>query len=106
MTKDSISAFTRRIRESIALAQPVMIVRENTIVPPDTGDYYPLDIVLLDGYSSGGDTFHMSFPMGSDRGLRKGGDYPLETAFEYVTEAKLIFSAPVEQKVAFPKSVK
>lgn len=106
VTKDSISAFARRIRESIALAQPVLIVRENTIVPPDTGDYYPLDIVLLDGYSSDGDTFHMSFPMGSDRGLRKDGDYPLETAFEYVTEAKLIFYAPVEQKVAFPKSAK
>ncbi len=105
VTKESITAFSRRIRESIALGQPVLLIRENKIVPPDTNTYYPLDTVLLDGYSDA-ETFHMSFPTGTDRGLRKDGDYPLETAFEYVESARLVFYSPVPSTVTFPKYVR
>lgn len=100
--KETITAFSRRIRESITLAQPVMLIRENQIVPPDTNSYYPLDIVLIDGYS-GEDTFHMSFPTGKDRGLRRSGDYKLEDVLDYVVLAKLVFYSPVPSPVSFPK---
>ncbi len=105
VTEESVTAFSRRIRESITLGQPVMLIRENQIVPPDTNAYYPLDIVLIDGFSDDA-TFHMSFPTGSDRGLRKDGYYKLNEVFDYVVMAKLIFYSPVTFQTSFAHPVR
>lgn len=102
VSKESVTAFSRKIRESVALSRPVLLVRENQIVPPDTGTYYPLDIAIIDGYS-GDDTFHASFPSGKDRGLRGDGDYKLEQLFDYVVSARLVFYSPIPSTTSFSK---
>ena len=94
VSQETITAFSRRIRESIALGEPVMLIRENQIVPPDTNTYYPLDTVLIDGYTDES-TFHMSFPQGKDRGHRRDGDYKLDEVMDYVVAAKLVFYSPL-----------
>lgn len=101
--KESVTAFSRRIRESLALSRPVLLVRENQIVPPDTGTYYPLDIAIIDGYS-GEDLFHATFPSGKDRGLRGDGDYKLEELFDYVVSARLVFYSPVPSTASFSRA--
>jgi len=100
VSKESITAFSRRIRESIALGQPVLLIRENQIVPPDTNTYFPLDTVMIDGYTDE-QVFHMSFPTGKDRGLRKDGDYKLDEVMDYVVTARLVFYSPLPSTVSF-----
>ena len=97
VSKETISAFARQIRESVAQARPVMLVREGSLVPPDTGVFHPIDIALIDGYI-GDDAFHASFPTGSDRGLRKDGHLRLEDLFDHVERARLVFYAPPAAK--------
>ncbi|MBO7655850.1 MAG: hypothetical protein J6U40_13090 [Kiritimatiellae bacterium] len=91
---ESIRQHERHIREWLALGQPVMLIRQNLIVPPDTGVYYPLDIAIIDGYADS-ETYHVTFPCGKDRGRRGDGDYPLDKLFEYVEDARLVFYTPV-----------
>ncbi|MBO7656013.1 MAG: hypothetical protein J6U40_13935, partial [Kiritimatiellae bacterium] len=91
---ESIRQHERHIREWLALGQPVMLIRQNLIVPPDTGVYYPLDIAIIDGYADS-KTYHVTFPCGKDRGRRGDGDYPLDKLFEYVEDARLVFYTPV-----------
>lgn len=94
VTKETIHNHERRIRQWLALGYPVMVVRENSIVPPDTGIYYPLDIAIIHGYDDE-ETYCLSFPQGKDRGLRRDGSYSLDVLFEHVVSARLVFYAPI-----------
>lgn len=94
--KDSgaLEKYAAQIKEWLVASRPVMVIRENVVIPPETGYVYPLDMVLIDGFDTDGN-FHMVFPCGRDRGTKRGaGFYPLADAVEYTTTARLVFYSP------------
>lgn len=91
----ALEAQADAIKKWLDLSRPVLLVRENTYMPGETGCIYPLDIVIIDGYKDDG-TWHVVFPEGCDRGAKetKTGYHNAETLMVSVKKAVLMFYRP------------
>ena len=93
-TAADLTAHKAEIKAWVDKSQPVLLVRENKLMPDITHEIYPLDIALIDGYDADG-RWHVTFPLGSDRGSKLGsGCHPDETLYTSVTDALLLFYRP------------
>ena len=82
------------VKAWIDMSQPVLLIRENKLMPEVTHEIYPLDIAIIDGYDESG-AWHVTFPLGCDRGVGpRDGYYTSETLYVSVTDALLFFYRP------------
>lgn len=92
--KYDIESHAGEIKEWLLKSQPVLLLRESTVIKENTDVKYPLDFAIIDGFSADGE-FHSVFPLGHDRQLStRSGYHSLESLCEYVSEAYLIFYRP------------
>lgn len=84
------------IKEWMLLSQPVLLVRQNKPLTDEESQRWPLDIAIIDGLGSDGDTFHVVFPGGCDRGRksRPSGYMKLGDLLDRTTDAMLMFYRP------------
>lgn len=86
-----------KIKEWLDKSQPVLLLRENNLMPGITDPIFPLDFAIIDGYDDSGN-WHVYFPLGCDRGEEntRSGYHTAETLMIEVVEAHLMYwSLPV-----------
>ncbi len=86
-----------KVKKWLDESKCVLLVRENEMMPFATDCIYPLDIAIIDGYSSDG-TWHINFPLGCDRGSQEtvSGYHSADTLMVAVKDACLVYwSLPV-----------
>ena len=95
----SLTANAAKIRASLSQSRPVLLIRQNELMPDVTDRRYPLDIAVIDGIGSGGE-WHVTFPLGHDRGVNSvlSGYVSVDTLMTSVEDACLFFYAPEEQR--------
>lgn len=82
------------VKAWIDKSQPVLLIRENKLMPEVTHEIYPLDIAIIDGYDEDG-AWHVTFPLGRDRGSNvRNGYYTSEALYVSVADAQLLFYRP------------
>ena len=94
-TAGALEAQRPRIKEWLDKSQPVLLIRENRLMPDVTSHIYPLDTAVIDGYNKKGE-WHVYFPLGCDRGIgeRQSGYYSADDLLVSAEDACLLFWAP------------
>ncbi len=92
-TAAELDARRAEVKAALDRSQPVLLVRESTLMPGDTEARYPLDTAIIDGFRDG--EWHAVHPLGRDRGTgRKSGWCSSSDLMEHVTGACLFFYVP------------
>lgn len=97
-TVSDLEAQRPKVREWLDKSQPVMLIRENRLMPDVTDKIFPLDVAIIDGYTEDG-TWHVYFPLGCDRGVENtpSGYHSADTLLVSAEDAYLLYWSPLSR---------
>ena len=94
-TVEALDAERPKVKEWLDESKPVLLIRENKLMPGITSHIFPLDIAIIDGYDEDG-KWHIYFPLGVDRGMddRPNGYYSSDELLTSAVDAYMLYWAP------------